>query len=464
MARWTASALFCMRAQREAANIIAAAFLAGSLEHGVVERITSVINASEREVRGLVSRLIAHLGTQRRPRAFRVRRFIRADRGFLRFSSKEGFICRPDVQWPGKMSPASGAPTQWKVLPIETIGALANQFNLRPNELFWFADRRRLERKTSDEALRHYHYHWISKRDGSGRLVEAPKQRLKSIQRFLLDRILNPIPPHESAHGFRSGRSIKSFTAPHVGHEVVLKLDLRNFFPSISAARVLAIFLTAGYPEPVAELLAALCTNSTPAPIVENAPCEKNFYLRTLYRQPHLPQGAPTSPALASLCAFRLDCRLAGLAKSMDASYTRYADDLLFSGDADFARGVERFYVKACAIALEEGFEVNTRKTRIMRQSVSQRAAGLVLNEKVNIGRAEFDRLKAILTNCLRTGPEEQNRGNAPDFYRHLSGRIAHMAMINPARAQKLRSIFARIEWNDPLTPSAEDDRAACRE
>jgi hypothetical protein len=181
--------------------------------------------------------------------------------------------------------------------------------------------------------------------------------------------------------------------------------------------------------------------------VIEEAPGEKTFYLRALYRQPHLSQGAPTSPALANLCAFRLDCRLAGLAKCADAAYTRYADDLLFSGNAEFARGIERFYIRACAIALEEGFEVNTRKTRIMRRSVSQRAAGLVLNEKANIDRAEFDRLKAILTNCLKTGPAAQNRGKLPDFHSHLGGRIAHVTMVNRPRGEKLRLMFERIRW-----------------
>ncbi|MGZ8938681.1 MAG: reverse transcriptase family protein [Limisphaerales bacterium] len=353
-----------MQSQREAAKFIAAAFLAGPRDAGAEERVAMVINASARQIRGLVGRLIAHFGTKGRPRLFRVTRFVGADRGFLRFSTKEGFSFRREIRWAGKMSPGSGAPAGWKVLPFETVGELAERLNLRPNELFWFADRRGLERKTSAEALRHYRYHWIAKRDGSERLVEAPKQRLKAIQRFLLEKLVTAIPPHEAAHGFRSGRSIKSFTAPHVGQAVVLKLDLRNFFPSLTTARVLAIFLTAGYPEAVAEVLAGLCTNSTPGAVIENAPCEKSFYLRALYRQPHLPQGAPTSPALANLCAFRLDCRLEGLAKAAGAAYTRYADDLLFSGGAEFARGVERFYIRACAIALEEGFEVNTRKTR----------------------------------------------------------------------------------------------------
>ena len=74
---------------------------------------------------------------------------------------------------------------------------------------------------------------------------------------------------------------------------------------------------------------------------------------------------------------------------------------------------------------------------------------GLVLNEKVNIGRREFDALKAILTNCLRTGPAEQNRGKVADFCSHLAGRIAHVRMVNPAKGEKLRGIFERIEWGE---------------
>jgi RNA-directed DNA polymerase len=435
-----------------AAKLIAAAFLGGPLDAGVEARVVEVTNASERAVRGLVTRLITHFGTKGRPREVRVRRFVWEDRGFKRFSSKEGFECRrnecpEETCWPREMLPAAGAPRSWKVLPITTVGELAERLNLNANELGWFADGRGLERKVSEERLRHYRYRWIAKRDGSARLVEAPKQKLRAIQRFLLEKILNAIPPHDAVHGFRRGRSIKTFTAPHVGREVVLKVDLRNFFPSMTAARVRAVFLTAGYPESVAEILTGLCTNGVPAAMIDQAPTEKSYYFRKLYGQPHLPQGAPTSPALANLCAFRLDCRLAGLTEAAGGTYTRYADDLLFSGGAEFARAVTRFYIKVCAIALEEGFEVNTRKTRIMRRSVSQRAAGLVLNEKVNIRRSEFDELKAILTNCVRTGPAEQNRRKVPDFYSHLAGRIAHARMVNAGRGEKLRGIFERIEW-----------------
>jgi hypothetical protein len=169
--------------------------------------------------------------------------------------------------------------------------------------------------------------------------------------------------------------------------------------------------------------------------------------VKLLYQRPHLPQGAPTSPALANLAAYRLDRRLAGFARLAGAHYTRYADDLVFSGDHDFERKAERFYIGVCAIALEEGFEVHTRKTRIMRRSVSQRAAGVILNERVNPPRKDFDRLKAIVHNCAKHGPREQNRDGVPDFPAHLAGRIAHISMLNPARGRKLRSMFERIQW-----------------
>ena len=230
----------------------------------------------------------------------------------------------------------------------------------------------------------------------------------------------------------------------------MLRLDLRDFFPSIWRARIMAIFLTAGYPEPVAALLAGLCTNTTPRPVLDAAPTAHTATrrrLRDLYARPHLPQGAPTSPALANLAAWRFDCRLAGLAQATAAHYTRYADDLLFSGDAAFARTAHRLAIHIGAIAIEEGFEVHWHKLRAMRPGVAQHAAGLTLNERINIPRADFDRLKAILHNCARHGPVSQNRAVHPDFRAHLAGRLAHVEMIAPDRARKLRAEFERIVW-----------------
>jgi hypothetical protein len=232
-------------------------------------------------------------------------------------------------------------------------------------------------------------------------------------------------------------------------------MDLRDFFVSISSARIVAIYLTAGYPEAVARLLAGLCTNTVALEVwkqsagltFDPAGSSAGWRARRLYRQPHLPQGAPTSPALANLAAYRLDARLTGLADAAQARYTRYADDLVFSGGDTLARSIARFAIHVAAIALEEGFTVQHSKTRVMRQGVRQLAGGIVMNRRINIPRHDHDRLKATLWNCVRYGPHEQNLTGHADFRAHLAGRVAHAARINGKRGHQLKGLFERISW-----------------
>ncbi len=346
------------------------------------------------------------------------------------------------------MRPLSATGVQ---LPLESIGAVADWLRTEVAQLLWFADLQDRNASASAPLLNHYTTRIVAKPYGAIRLLEAPKQRLRSMQRQLLDEILAPIELHPAVHGFRRGRSIITFAAPHTGRDAVLRIDLQDFFPSISGARVQALFRTLGYPEPVADLLGGLCTTSTPRRIWRNTGLELSpAELRraaVLYSQPHLPQGAPTSPAVSNLCAFRLDCRLAGLANAAGASYTRYADDLAFSGDAQFARTADRFARQVFAIVAEEGFRVHPRKTRLMRASVRQHLAGLTVNVRPNLSRQDLDRLEAILTNCVRYGSESQNQDRHPEFKRHLEGKVAFVAMVKSARAGKLQRLLAQIVW-----------------
>lgn len=347
--------------------------------------------------------------------------------------------------------PPQSAAASWDLPSIATAGALADWLQVSVGELDWFADLKQLGYKTDASRLRHYRYQISSKRSGAIRLIESPKPRLKELQRKILAGILEKIPPHPAAHGFLKNRSIKTFTAPHVGRRIVLKMDLKDFFASVAAARVQAFFRTLGYPEPVAKLLRGICTNAVPLDVWHTPPFDINPQevreARVLYARPHLPQGAPTSPSLANLCLYRMDCRLLGLANSAGAEYTRYADDLAFSGDDAFERRVERFSTHTAAILSEEGFAVHHRKTRIMRQGVRQHLAGLVINERLNILRRDFDRLKATLTNCVRLGPESQNRDGHLAFRSHLEGRVGFVETIHPARGKQLRDILDRIQW-----------------
>ncbi len=142
-----------------------------------------------------------------------------------------------------------------------------------------------------------------------------------------------------------------------------------------------------------------------------------------------------------------MDCRLTGLARSAAAEYTRYADDLVFSGDGEFRRVAKRFHIQACAIAMEEGFSIHHRKTRIMGQAVRQRIAGIVVNQRLNVVREDFDRLKATLTNCIRFGAQSQNRRGLVDFRSHLEGRVSFVEMVNPERGRRLRELLEQAPW-----------------
>ena len=434
-------------------GMLATSFLAGE---PTIEQITSrsgrTLGKNWHWLHFLAQRYVKAFAGGTRPRHREVVKFLLQDQGFRHAWSK--YFHELSVQrWmtePQRMQPF-GAASTWNVPIIESVGALADWLGLTIGELEWFADLKGLAYKKNFPKLGHYHYCLLAKDSRSIRLIEAPKARLKELQRQILEHILSRIPTHPAAHGFVKGRSIRTFVAPHAGQRVVLRMDLRDFFPSLAGARIQAFFRTAGYPEAVADLLGGICTNATPRDVWNGAALDLNpVYLReprSLYRRPHLPQGAPTSPALANVCAYRADCRLGGLAKSAGAVYTRYADDLAFSGGEEFTRRVERFATHVAAILREEGFHVNHRKTRIMRQGVRQYLAGIVVNQHSNVIRSDFNRLKATLTNCARLSPESQNRDAHPNFRLHLDGRVGFVESINPAKGKRLRAIYDEIRW-----------------
>jgi len=432
-------------------NALARSFLAGEQTvEAVAERGAVLLGRPWRWINPLARRYVETFAWRVRPRHRDVVAFLLADAGFKRAWTRhfnnlsvEGWLTGPQ-----RMQPVAAA-AGWSLPTIESVVALADWLHLTVADLQWFADLKGLGGKRSDPRLTHYHYRLLAKKSGKLRLIEAPKPRLKQIQRQMLSEILDKIPVHAAAHGFVKGRSIKTFATPHIGQSVVVRMDLQDFFPSFAARRIQAFFRTVGYPESVADLLGGLATNAARFNAGQDAEIDPSQLkaARALYARPHLPQGAPTSPALANLCAYRLDCRLSALAQKAGATYTRYADDLAFSGDGDFKKRAERFTTYAAAIALEEGFQVNHHKTRIMSQGVRQHLAGLVTNERLNVGRAEVDRLKAILTNCVRQGAAQQNREGHADFRAHLAGRVGFVVTINAAKGARLRRVFEQIEW-----------------
>jgi RNA-directed DNA polymerase len=431
---------------------IADAMLAGPAEpDAMVERMTRVLGESFDWMGGLARHVAKRFAARwDRVGARELSKVVAETTGFVAAWRSEHrpkvvrLLTRPPFQRP--------APVWLRdaVLPqLPTLGDLANWLEVEPSELDWFADRWRVPAQSAATPLHHYSYKTIEKRDGRCRIIEIPKSRLRTLQRKVLSGLLDRIPTHDAVHGFRRGRNIVTFAAPHAAKTVVIRFDLTDFFASVHAGRVYSTIHAFGYPLEVARTITALCTNRVPsghllAPDVRE---RLDWQERQRYRNRHLPQGAPTSPALANLCAYRLDLRLAGLARSVGATYTRYADDLAFSGGDALARMAERLAIRVAAIAIEEGFSVNLRKTRVMRSGARQHLAGVVVNRHPNVARPEFDALKAILTNCVRHGPGSQNREGHADFRAHLAGRVAHVAMVNAGRGAKLRAVFERIEW-----------------
>ncbi len=423
---------------------------------GIVTRAGVTLGRPWRWLRPVARRYVERFAAQVRPTQRTVAEFLRQDPSFQR-AWKKGAAELKVTQWvagPQSMEPIAAA-RSWDIPHIESAGALAEWLHVSAGELAWLADLKTIAARASAQPLKNYHYRVLQNASGSLRLIEAPKRRLKQIQRKILDEILEPIPAHPAVHGFLKNHSIKTFVAEHVGRRVVLRMDLRHFFPSIGRVRIQALFRAAGYPEPVANLLGGICTSVTPRRMWNGLALRAGSGLdeftlhemRSFYARPHLPQGAPTSPALANICAYRVDCRLSGLARAAGARYTRYADDLAFSGDEEFDRSVERFSIRAAAIVEEEGFTVNYRKTRIMRAGVRQYLAGLVTNARINVVRVDFDRLKATLTNCVRHGPESQNRDSHPHFRMHLEGRVAFVESINAEKGARLRTLLDAIRW-----------------
>jgi RNA-directed DNA polymerase len=214
----------------------------------------------------------------------------------------------------------------------------------------------------------------IPKRSGGTRNILAPDDRLKAIQRRILRRLLGRLRCHPAARGFTRGQSIVSNAKAHVGKAVVVRMDLKQFFESTKAERVSRYFRVLGWNGGACDLLVPLVTH-----------------------QGGLPQGAPTSPRLSNLVNYRLDTRLAKLAKKHHAEYTRYADDLTFSFATDTPQAIHSVIRTTKRIVADEGYVLHQRKKlHIRRRHNCQLVTGLVVNQHVQLPRKTRRWLRAV--------------------------------------------------------------------
>lgn len=310
---------------------------------------------------------------------------------------------------------------------------LAGAMNLSVGKLRFFA----FDRRTSE--VSHYIHFKMPKKSGGERLISAPMPELKSAQHWILDNILNRVPLHSAAHGFMPERGIVSNAAPHVGSAIIVNLDLENFFPSIDYVRTKGVFRSFGYSEAIATVLALICT----APDVEEVALDgKNYFVALGER--HLPQGAPTSPAISNIICRRLDKGLATLAEKHGFRYTRYADDLTFS-TTDKNADVKTFLKQIRFVLDKQGFVVNEKKTRILRRGRQQEVTGVVVNEKLSIDRKTLRNFRATLHQVERDGIEGKRWGNSPDLIAALEGYTNFVLMVDKEKGAEFKNQVNRI-------------------
>lgn len=316
---------------------------------------------------------------------------------------------------------------------LDSVSALAEGLGLTPPELRFLCSHRPADR------VSHYRTWTIPKRSGGARTITAPKQRLKAAQRWLLRNVVQKLPVHTAAHGFLPERSIRTNAAAHAGAELIVKVDLQDFFPTVTLPRVKGLLRKAGLPEPVA-ILAALLATEAPRQRVELRGATWNVAVGPRA----LPQGAPTSPAITNSLCRRMDRRLSGLGRALGFVYTRYADDLTFSwrpGGPSAKAAVGALLSGVKAVVEAEGFRIHPRKTRVMRTGASQRVTGLVVNPlrdgtdgaAVRVPREVLRRLRAAIHNRqrgrVRPGAESLDQ---------LEGLAAFVFMVDPEKGRLL--------------------------
>lgn len=317
-------------------------------------------------------------------------------------------------------------------LPVlATPADVAKALGLDVSRLRWLAFH------SEATAVTHYVRFQIPKKSGGTRELAAPHRDLARCQEWIRIQILDRVPLHEAAHGFVAGRSTLTNARPHLARAAVVNADLKDFFPTVTFPRVKGVFQQLGYSPAAATVLALLCTECPRGRVNYDG---RELFVATGPRG--LPQGACTSPALSNLVARGLDGRLAGFAKRLGWTYTRYADDLTFSADGVAMGQTGRLMTGLRHIVGEENFTVNEKKTRVQRPKTRQTVTGIVVNKHPNVSRETVRRLRAILHKAKTEGLAAQNRENHPRFEGWVRGMIAYVTMVNPERGRELLAEF----------------------
>ncbi|WJM81071.1 retron St85 family RNA-directed DNA polymerase [Pectobacterium brasiliense] len=256
---------------------------------------------------------------------------------------------------------------------------------------------------------RYYYNIPLAKKNGGLRSIDSPNRQLKAIQRWILRNILENLSPSGYAKGFVPKLSLLDNALPHGGNQYVLKIDLKDFFPSIKATHVYSVFRAVGYSKNISYYLTSFCT--------------LNGYL---------PQGSPCSPYLSNLVCLRLDQRVGKYSDKNALIYTRYADDITISGNK--LSTIKRAWKVIRMIIEDEGFVINKNKEMLSGPRSKREVTGLITHPVVGLGTKKY--------NFYRNKIFHLTKKNNCESHEVINGILAFVASVDSKKYEKLKRYY----------------------
>ena len=311
---------------------------------------------------------------------------------------------------------------------ITDIKSLAQLLGITVEELRFLSYDRKLNQ------VSHYITYGIKKKSGGIRKITAPKPKLKRVQRSILDKLLSKVDINLAAQGFMIGKSIVSNAVPHIGAGIVINMDLKDFFPTISFKRIFGLYKKLGFSPQISTVLALICTIPEEEKLRVHG---KEWYLNSEKR--YLPQGAPTSPMLTNIICRKLDSRLTGIAKQLGFRYTRYADDMTFSGPTTIRKNINKLKWQVRSVIKDEDFILHPDKTKVMVNGHRKEVTGITVNEVLNVPSKKLKDFRALLYQLEKDGPKDKYWGDpSVNLFESIEGYARFVNMVNPTKGKKL--------------------------
>lgn len=340
---------------------------------------------------------------------------------------------------------------------IASVEDLAKAMNVTVGMIRYLAYNRIVSRTN------HYKRFYIPKKTGGKRLISTPMPKLKQAQHWLLRNILEKISVQDPAHGFVKKRSIVSNALPHVKADVVVNIDMKDFFPTISYPRVKGVFKSFGYSEQLSTIFALICTEAECDEIQLDG---QTYFAAGMERA--LPQGAPTSPAITNIICRKLDARLKGIAAKLNFQYTRYADDLTFSASGEATSNLKTLMGFIKKIIKEEKLVIHPDKVRVLRKGARKEVTGIVVNDRPTVNAKELDRFRALIFQIEKDGIAGKHWNNSPNLLASIKGFASFVAMVDPIKGkpllERVNKILAANQYKHVIRHKPKPAKAATPE